>query len=49
MLDDSNKTADPDQLNSGSMETESSLSDFGRKIFKGDKVIWVVFILLCII
>jgi cell division protein FtsW len=30
-------------------ETESSLDDFGRKIFKGDKVIWLVFIILCAI
>ena len=31
------------------METGSSLGDFGRKIFKGDKVIWSVFIILCVI
>lgn len=49
MLNDSNQIADPDRLNKGIVETESSLGDFGRKIFKGDKVIWVVFILLCVI
>jgi|AGTN01.3.fsa_nt_gi Bacterial cell division membrane protein len=27
----------------------STLGDFGRKIFKGDKVIWAVFIILCVI
>lgn len=31
------------------METGSSFGDFGRKIFKGDKVIWSVFIILCVI
>ena len=31
------------------METGSSLGDLGRKIFKGDKVIWSVFIILCVI
>ena len=30
-------------------ESGSILNDFGRKIFKGDKVIWTVFIILCII
>lgn len=30
-------------------EAGSSLADFGRKIFKGDKVIWTVFIILCVI
>lgn len=29
--------------------TGSSLADFGRKVFKGDKVIWAVFIILCVI
>ena len=27
----------------------SSLADYGRKVFKGDKVIWIVFIILCVI
>jgi cell division protein FtsW len=49
MLNDSNQIADPDQWNEEVMETGSSLGDFGRKIFKGDKVIWVIFILLCVI
>lgn len=49
MLNDSNQMADPDQLYEGGMETESSLGDFGRKIFKGDKVVWLVFIILCVI
>src|SRR5690554_4227899 len=30
-------------------EQASTLGDFGRKIFKGDKVIWSVFIILCVI
>lgn len=30
-------------------ETGSSLIDYGRKIFKGDKVIWAVFLILCVI
>ena len=30
-------------------ESGSILNDFGRKVFKGDKVIWSVFIILCII
>lgn len=49
MLNDSNQMQDPDQLNGRVAETESSLGDFGRKIFKGDKVIWLVFIILCVI
>jgi len=36
-------------LQEEAMETGSSLGDFGRKIFKGDKVIWSVFIILCVI
>lgn len=47
MLNESNQTAD--QPIEGVVGTESSLGDFGRKIFKGDKVIWVVFIILCVI
>lgn len=31
------------------VETGFSLGDYGRKIFKGDKVIWSVFIILCVI
>ncbi len=31
------------------LETSSSLGDLGRKVFKGDKVIWSVFIILCVI
>lgn len=27
----------------------SSLADYGRKVFKGDKVIWTIFIILCVI
>ncbi len=30
-------------------EASSSLVDYGRKIFKGDKVLWSVFIILCVI
>ena len=30
-------------------ESGSILNDFGRKVFKGDKVIWTVFIILCVI
>lgn len=29
--------------------SDTTLSDFGSKIFKGDKVIWTVFIILCVI
>ncbi|WP_298649643.1 FtsW/RodA/SpoVE family cell cycle protein [uncultured Proteiniphilum sp.] len=47
MLNDSNQIAG--QPYEGVAETESSLGDFGRKIFKGDKVIWLVFIILCVI
>lgn len=47
MLNDSNQTAE--QPYGEIAEAESSLGDFVRKIFKGDKVIWVVFILLCVI
>lgn len=49
MLNDSNQMTDPDQLYGEGGDTESSLGDLGRKIFKGDKVIWAVFITLCVI
>lgn len=31
------------------VEPAITLSDLGRKIFKGDKVVWSVFIILCVI
>ncbi|MBK5194660.1 MAG: FtsW/RodA/SpoVE family cell cycle protein [Proteiniphilum sp.] len=31
------------------VEPAFTLGDFGRKIFKGDKVVWSVFIILCVI
>ncbi|MDR2816297.1 MAG: FtsW/RodA/SpoVE family cell cycle protein [Proteiniphilum sp.] len=55
MLNDNNQMDASDQrYESGqphdeAVETESSIGDFGRKVFKGDKVIWLVFIILCII
>ena len=29
--------------------SKSTLEKFGVKIFKGDKVIWLVFVILCVI
>ena len=47
MFNENNQQAG--RLQEEAMETGSSLGDFGRKIFKGDKVIWSVFIILCVI
>lgn len=47
MLNDSNQI--PEQPYDEGVETRSSLGDFVNKIFKGDKVIWLVFIILCVI
>lgn len=44
--DNQQQPIDPQQE---TVETSSSLGDFGRKIFKGDRVIWYVFIILCVI
>src|SRR5690554_6957249 len=47
MFNENNQQAG--RLQEEAMETGSSLGDFGHKIFKGDKVIWAVFIILCVI
>src|SRR5690554_2417976 len=49
MLDNNNYTVNPTELYLEVIETGSTLVDFARKIFKGDKVIWSVFIILCVI
>jgi len=49
MLENENYKAEPTFPQNEGIETGSTLSDFGRKIFKGDKVIWSVFIILCVI
>lgn len=49
MLDINNKTVNPTEPYELKKESGSTLGDIVRKIFKGDKVIWTVFIILCII
>ena len=38
-----------DEVHQEALQANSSVGDFLRKIFKGDKVIWSVFIILCVI
>ena len=49
MLEKENYTVNPTETQEGVKESGFTLDDFWRKIFKGDKVIWTVFIILCII
>jgi cell division protein FtsW len=49
MLDKEFYTSEPNKTIEGINESGSILNDFGSKIFKGDKVIWTVFIILCVI
>ena len=49
MLDKEFYTTEPDKTVDDINESGSILNDFGSKIFKGDKVIWSVFIILCVI
>ena len=49
MLDKEFYTTEPDKTVDDINESGSILNDFGSKIFKGDKVIWTVFIILCVI
>ena len=49
MLDKEFYTSETEKTVEGINESGSILNDFGRKIFKGDKVIWTVFIILCVI
>ncbi|MDD4776945.1 MAG: FtsW/RodA/SpoVE family cell cycle protein [Fermentimonas sp.] len=49
MLDNNNYTDNPTEPQLEDRASGSTLGDFGRKIFKGDKVIWAVFIILCVI
>jgi cell division protein FtsW len=49
MLDKELYTSESEKTVEGINESGSILNDFGRKIFKGDKVIWTVFIILCVI
>ena len=49
MLDKEVYTTEPYKTVEEINESGSILNDFGRKIFKGDKVIWTVFIILCVI
>ena len=46
---DSENTTDAERPFEDINESGSVLSDFIRKVFKGDKVIWAVFIILCVI
>ena len=47
MIDKDFFTAEPSEPVEDINESGSILNDFGRKVFKGDKVIWTVFIILC--
>lgn len=49
MLDNKNYTDNPTEPIEEVKTSGSTLVEFGHKIFKGDKVIWSVFIILCII
>lgn len=49
MLDKEVHNTDPNKTVDEINESGSILNDFGRKVFKGDKVIWTVFIILCVI
>ncbi len=49
MLDNNNYTDNPTEPIEEVKTSGSTLVEFGHKIFKGDKVIWSVFIILCII
>lgn len=49
MLDKEFYTTEPDKTVDDINASGSILNDFGSKIFKGDKVIWTVFIILCVI
>lgn len=50
MLDQTNNINDPTTpAEEDVVESTFSWGDFGRKIFKGDKVVWSVFIILCVI
>lgn len=49
MLTDSNHLEDAPQPENETPETGASFGEFVGKIFKGDKVIWLVFVILCVI
>lgn len=49
MLDNDIYIKEPEKAVEDINESGSILNDFGSKVFKGDKVIWTVFIILCVI
>lgn len=49
MLDNDIYIKEPEKAVEDNNESGSILNDFGSKVFKGDKVIWTVFIILCVI
>ena len=49
MLEKETYTNEPEKTDEDINESGSIINDFLRKIFKGDKVIWAVFIILCVI
>jgi len=49
MLNNSNHSTDPSSPVDTVPETGFTLGDLVKKVFKGDKVIWTVFIILCVI
>ena len=49
MLDKINNAINPANFQEDLENSKSTLEKFGVKIFKGDKVIWLVFVILCVI
>lgn len=49
MLDEANHMSEPVAPTDAGTESGPTLGELGRKIFQGDKVIWSVFIILCVI
>ncbi len=48
MENDINHINDPTLSQEELTEPGTAIKDFGKKIFQGDKVIWSVFIILCV-
>ncbi|HMM17747.1 MAG TPA: FtsW/RodA/SpoVE family cell cycle protein, partial [Petrimonas sp.] len=49
MLDKIKNAINPTNFQEDLENSKSTLEQFGVKIFKGDKVIWLVFVILCVI
>lgn len=49
MENNTNLSGDPIRSGEETAEPGITIKDFGQKVFQGDKVIWAVFIILCVI